>query len=292
VPRQFFTLGLPLLFPLTVVGLALLARRDRRLGLVLWAWTLPNLLLYTAYYWAPDDIAYTRFFLSIYPPLLLGMAWLLTRPLRGLEGPRRWVRPALALAVVLACGAFGLRQGLPVLKSIHQDQRQAWDAGAAALAVAPPGSAFFGPPQALFYLQYLGKGYLLYSRALFVPHTLARLDNVSPRAPNPLQPERARALYKLLKRRKPIGMLRLERNLAAAALSQGRRVFLIMPPREPVWARFASPDLDAGDRRSFHLQPVAHWTGWQPAEPEHERKTLGWELLEVTASSTPAAGPT
>lgn len=288
---QLFTLGLPLLFPLAVVGLVLLTLRNRRLGIVLWAWTLPNLLLYMAYYWAPDDIAYTRFFLSIYPPLVLGMAWLLTRPLRGLEGTSRWVQPAIALAVVLACGAFGARESLPVLKSIHEDQRQAWDAGAAAFAAAPPGSAFFGPPQALFYLQYAGDGYLLYSRALFVPHTIPRLGNVNPRSPNPLQPERARALYKLLKRRKPTGMLRLERNLAAAALDQGRRVFLIAPPAEPAWTQFASPDLDEGDRRSFHLRPLARWTGWQEAEPGKERKTLDWELLEVTASPRPAAGP-
>ncbi len=288
VLRQFFTLGLPLLFPLTVVGLALLTLRDRRLGVVLWAWTLPNLLLYTAYYWTAGDITYTRFFLSIYPPLVLGMAWLLTRPLRGLEGPRRWAQPAVALAVVLACGAFGVRESLPVLKGIQQDQRQAWEAGVAALAAAPPGSVFFGPQQALFHLQYVGDDYLLYSRALFVPQTLARLDNVDPRAPNPLQPERARALYKLLKRRKPVGMLRLERNLAAAALSRGRRVFLIAPPEEPVWSQFASPDLDPGDQRSFHLQPLAHWIGWQRAEPGGQKKTLGWELLEVTASSRPS----
>jgi 4-amino-4-deoxy-L-arabinose transferase-like glycosyltransferase len=288
VLRQFFTLGLPLLFPLAVAGLALLTLRERRLGIVLWAWVLPNLLLYMAYYWAPDDIAHTRLFLSIYPPLALGMAWLLTRPLPLADGVRRWLQPALALALVLSCGAFGVREGLPVLTSIRQDQQQAWDAGAAALAAAPAGSAFFGPQQVLLYLQYVGRDYRLYSRALFVPHTIARLENVSPRAPNPLQPERARALYKLLKRRKPVGMLRLERNLAAAALSEGRRVFLVMPPREPSWRQFASPDLDAGDRRSFHLQPLAHWIGWQEAGPDHERRTLGWELLEVTVSSRPA----
>jgi 4-amino-4-deoxy-L-arabinose transferase-like glycosyltransferase len=292
VLRQFFTLGLPLLFPLAIVGLALLTLHQRRLGIVLWAWTLPNLLLYTSYYWAPNDIAYTRLFLSIYPPLALGMAWLLTRPLPLADGARRWLQPALALALVLGCGAFGVRQALPVLTSIQQDQQQAWNAGAAALAAAPAGSAFFGPQQVLLYLQYVGRDYRLYSRGLFVPHTIARLRNVSSRAPNPLQPERAQELYQLLKERKPVGLLRLERKLAATALSEGRRVFLIMPAEEPAWREFARPDLDGRDRRSFHLQPVAHWIGWQETGPGNERKTLGWELLEVTVSSRPAAGPT
>ena len=45
--RQLFTLGLPLLLPLAVLGLAApRLARERRLGLVLWAWPLPNLLLY------------------------------------------------------------------------------------------------------------------------------------------------------------------------------------------------------------------------------------------------------
>jgi 4-amino-4-deoxy-L-arabinose transferase-like glycosyltransferase len=273
VLRQLFFLGLPLLFPLAVLGLALLAWRERRLGLVLWAWALPGLLLYAAYYWAVDDVAYTRFFLTLLPPLVLGIAWLLTRPLPGPEWLRRRVQPALALALVLACGAYGVREALPILRGIHEDQTLARDTAAAALAVAPAGSVFFGPVQPLLYLQYAGDEYRLYGRNLFLPQAIERLGRRDPRAPNPLQPERARMLYKLLKRRKPVGLLRLQRNLAADALSQGRRVFLIQPVGDAVGARFASPELDPRDSRSFALHPVSRWTGW--------------EMLEVTVDSRP-----
>jgi 4-amino-4-deoxy-L-arabinose transferase-like glycosyltransferase len=258
VLHQLFTLGLPLLFPLAVLGLALLAWRERRLGLVLWAWLLPGLLLYAAYYWAVDDVAYSRFFLTLLPPLVLGMAWLLTRPLPG--------GPALALVLVLACGAFGVREALPILRGIHQDQQGAWDAAAAALAVAPAGSVFFGPPPPLLYLQYASDGYRLYGRNVFVPQVIERMGLRDPRAPNPLQPERARTLYRLLKGRKPIGLLRLQRNLAADALGQGRRVFLIQPVGDASGTRFASPELDARDSRSFALHPVSRWTGWEMLE--------------------------
>jgi hypothetical protein len=266
VLHQLFFLGLPLLFPLAVLGLALLAWRERPLGLVLWAWVLPSLLLYAAYYWAVDDVAYTRFFLTILPPLALGMAWLLTRPLPGPEWLRRRVQPALALALVLACGACGVREALPILRGIHEDQTLARDTAEAALAVAPAGSVFFGPVQPLLYLQYAGEGYRLYGRNLFLPQAIERLGRRDLRAPNPLQPERARALYKLLKGRKPIGLLRLQRNLAADALGQGRRVFVIQPAGDEAGTRFASPELDPRDSRSFALHPVSRWTGWEMLE--------------------------
>ena len=84
-------------------------------------------------------------------------------------------------------------------------------------------------------------------------------------------------LYRLLKGRKPLGLLRLQRNLAADALGQGRRVFLLQPAGDDTGTRFASPELDPRDSRSFALHPVSRWAGW--------------EMLEVTVGSRPAADP-
>src|SRR4029077_15949908 len=63
--RQLSSLGLPVVLPLGILGLVILAVRERHLAAILWAWLLPNLVLYTAYYWAleNDQIAYLRFFL-------------------------------------------------------------------------------------------------------------------------------------------------------------------------------------------------------------------------------------
>ncbi len=292
---QLFTLGLPLLLPLGVLGLLLLAFQkspgERRLGAVLWAWALPNVLLYISYYWTLGGVTYIRFFLTAFPPLVLGMAWLLTRPLPGgAPGWRRWGQP-VAAALVLACGAFGVREILPVLKSDQQDRQEVESAAASTLPLAPAGSVLFGPQPALLYLQYAGD-YRLYSRNLFILRWIARLRNVDPMAPNALQPERAENLYKLLKGRKNVGLWRLQRNLAADALGQGRRVFVIAPAEEAGWTRFAAPDLDGVDQRSFELRPLASWTGWGPARPTGaERETFDWELQEVTAGAAPAAAP-
>jgi 4-amino-4-deoxy-L-arabinose transferase-like glycosyltransferase len=289
VLRQLSTLGLPLLFPLAALGLALLMARGRRSALVLWAWVLPSLLLYTAYYWAVDDVAYTRFFLTILPPLALGMAWLLTRPLPGPEWLRRRVQPALALALVLACGAYGVREALPILRGVQEDQTVARDTAAAALAAAPAGATFFGPVQPMLYLQYAGDGYRLYGRNVFLPQAVERLGRRDPRAPNPLQPKRARALYRRLKGRKPVGLLRLQRTLTADALGEGRRVFVILPAGDAAATRFASPELDDRDARSFALRPVSRWAGWEEGDGPAGRRPMVWEMLEVTMS--PARAP-
>jgi 4-amino-4-deoxy-L-arabinose transferase-like glycosyltransferase len=288
--RQLFTLGLPLLLPLAVLGLALLAWRQRRLGIVLWAWLLPNTLLYTAYYWAleNDGVNYLRFFLSVFPPLALGLGWLLTRPLPGPVWIGKWAQPALVLAVVLACGAYGAREIAPLLASDRGDRQAARAVGEAALANAPAGSAIFGPQNSLLALQYAGD-YRLYSRTLFVRRAILELGQIDPKRPNALQPERAQALFQRLGSLSNPELLRLERNLMAAALASGRRVFLIAPAAaNRAWLRFADPDLDAADGRSFVTRQAASWTA--PGGESEGRGAAGeeagveWALFEVTTS--------
>jgi len=66
--------GLFLTLPLGVMGLILLLARNWRLAAVLWAWALPGVLAYTAYYYAPETsaaggVAYARFFPDHVPRL-------------------------------------------------------------------------------------------------------------------------------------------------------------------------------------------------------------------------------
>jgi hypothetical protein len=191
----------------------------------------------------------------------------------------------MAAVLVLACAAFGVRAGVPLLQGSHEGQLEAWHAEKAALAVAPPGSVFFGPQQALLHLQFVGDGYRLYSRTLFATRRVQRMGNWDPRAPSTFQPERARALYQLLKDRTRAGMWRLQRDLAAEGIGQGRRVFLIAPGWDPGWTRFAAPDLGRLDHRAFELHPLAQWTGWdENPEKPGEREEEDWQLIEVTMS--------
>src|SRR5947199_5578008 len=107
------------------------------------------------------------------------------------------------------------------------------------LGLAPPGSAVFGIQDEILHLQFAGD-YRLYSRNLFVHHFIAELGRIDGRAPNALQPERAQALFSRLRGRSRPELARLERDLMAAQLRQGRRVFLLSPVQNQHWLEFAN----------------------------------------------------
>jgi 4-amino-4-deoxy-L-arabinose transferase-like glycosyltransferase len=79
--RQMNTYGLAGVFPLALAGLGWMFWWNWRAALVLTAWIVPCLLIYTFYYWAPDgwSIGYLRFFTTILPALALCFFWLMSR---------------------------------------------------------------------------------------------------------------------------------------------------------------------------------------------------------------------
>ena len=117
--------GLFLTLPLGVMGLILLFARNWKLALVLWAWVLPTVLLYFAYYWyLPADhlgIGSMRFLLTVFPPLALGAAWCMTRLVPAAPYSNRMLRwvvaPLAALVIVLGAGAFNIYSALPMLEN-------------------------------------------------------------------------------------------------------------------------------------------------------------------------------
>ncbi len=79
--RQLNTGALFFTLPLGVIGVAFMFAWSARFAAMLTAWILPSVLLYTAYYWAPDrggldpGVGYMRFFLTIMPALVLAAMW-------------------------------------------------------------------------------------------------------------------------------------------------------------------------------------------------------------------------
>jgi 4-amino-4-deoxy-L-arabinose transferase-like glycosyltransferase len=283
--RLLATLGLPVLLPWGALGLTALALREGRPAAVLWAWLLPNLLLYTAYYWGlqTEAVNCLRFFLTILPPLALGAAWLLT--LTWHDRPLRWPQAAVVLALFLTSAGLGVRLALPLFWDDWQEALDMERGGKAVLAFAPPGSAVLGPQNEILHLQFVGN-YRLYSRNLFVRSFIAELRKVDGRSPDALQPERAQALFSLLRGRDKLELARLERGLMAAQIHQGRRVFLIAPVQSQHWTEFASPGLNASDGLRFATRRLALWRGPGEERPDGEREPGGadWQLLEVTAA--------
>jgi hypothetical protein len=71
------------------------------------------------------------------------------------------------------------------------------------------------------------------------------LAKVRPGEPNPLQPERARALYDRLKDYGNRDLALLQRGLVVRALDGGQRVFVIAPASAGSgWLRFGRADLE------------------------------------------------
>jgi hypothetical protein len=84
-------LGLSVLFPLALAGMGIALRRDPRVGGFMAVATLPTLLLYGAYYWFIADptpwwqpyslgsLLYLRFFLGVFPMLVIAALWFVER---------------------------------------------------------------------------------------------------------------------------------------------------------------------------------------------------------------------
>ena len=75
VVRTFDDLELFFVVPFALAGLALVFRRSWRVGVLLLAWLVPGVLLYTSYYWSMEfDVAYARFYLTFLPALCVAAA--------------------------------------------------------------------------------------------------------------------------------------------------------------------------------------------------------------------------
>jgi 4-amino-4-deoxy-L-arabinose transferase-like glycosyltransferase len=128
--QQIYLYASFLVMPLGLVGLILLFRSSARLGFAMLMWFLPGVLLYTSYYWGGQmpGIAFIRFFLTMVPALIVGMAWLLrsatfgARPFLLEETPCRGsiAGPFAAGLLTAAAAAVGLMISLPDLERQHR----------------------------------------------------------------------------------------------------------------------------------------------------------------------------
>ena len=117
VVRTFDDLELFFVIPFALAGLALAFRRSWRVGVLLLAWLVPGVMLYTSYYWSMDfDVSYARFYLSFLPALCVGAAVAFHDGLLGARVGgtgeatagrwRQWVPAVEVLAAAAAVAAF------------------------------------------------------------------------------------------------------------------------------------------------------------------------------------------
>ncbi len=142
--------GLFFIAPIGFVGLIVMFRKLPMVATLLTLWFVPSVLLYTAYYWAPDQwgVAYSRFILTELPALIIAAAWLLSRLMSDqptgepVEVPRvSFIRPlagVLMLAVGLATTIWISRHYSPMSDSFW------WLTAAPAATIAVAGFLMLG----------------------------------------------------------------------------------------------------------------------------------------------------
>jgi hypothetical protein len=223
--RELNTTGLLFTLPFAVLGGVAMWRRDWRTSLLLALWAVPNLVLYTAYYWAPNDpstISYLRFTLTVFPALaaaaVLGMTWL-----TDTGGPLATV--AVGVVVAVGCGA-GLYTALDNVTVEAATNRAVLRGAQTVIGVAPTGSVVFGPDRLLNYLQLAGD-YRLYDTQQFNRQAIQLLGTIDPNAPTGLQPQRAEAIYAAHRDESDAQLMAHEARLVTDALAAGRRVFVV-----------------------------------------------------------------
>ena len=108
VLRTFDGLELYFVIPFAIAGLALVFRRNWRVGLLLLGWLVPGVVLYTSYYWSMNfDVAYARFYLTFLPALCVAAAVAFHDGLLGgaASATARAGRPWSTIVQVLAASA-------------------------------------------------------------------------------------------------------------------------------------------------------------------------------------------
>jgi hypothetical protein len=302
--RHLYNTGLFFVLPFSVLGLIWMWRWNWRIALVLWAWVVPNLLVYSAYYWAPDGswIAYLRFFLTIMPALALAAVWSFVNIAQlaatsTVERPSLVPKLAIAVLLLIGCGV-NLNTALAEMELDLRTTSAINMTGQQVLKACPADSLIFAPNQTLNYLQLIGD-YRLYDIQQFNRAMVQSMAHVDPDEPNGLQPQRAMEMYDRLKDFSEQQLINEQNALMTEALTSGKRVFFVMSkPMTPQFMRFVP-------RRLFQTNVVASWDelpvvravrrqqfGFAkalptPAMAAAEQRSIVWQILEITPAPPP-----
>jgi hypothetical protein len=302
--RQLGTIALYCIFPFSVIGLLAMLGRNWRVGLVLAAWAVPCILVYTFYYWAPDPLAmqqgnfigYMRFFLTILPALVMMAFWLFDQIGQFLSQKSTagaWASPwafriaqlsfgivtLIAIAVHLQTSTFAAEVDQNNRLMLQTNTQQV-------LATAPAGSVIFAQDNPLLHHLQFERDYTLYTGETFNKGFIDQLPQMDPDEPQGWEPGRRDALYKRLKDLSQAQLDEDQRRLMTMALDAGRRVFFIIPRRDNDPPPLRARRLNQADVREFRRMFPGGEMIRRFATPDR------FELNLVAAWQTPIVRPT
>jgi 4-amino-4-deoxy-L-arabinose transferase-like glycosyltransferase len=310
--QQIYLYGSFLVMPLGFVGLILLCRASARLGLAMLLWFLPGVLLYTSYYWGSQmpGVAFLRFFLSMVPALIIGMAWLLrsatfgaiTRPVEG-RTRGSFAGPIAAGLLTAAAASVGLMISLPDLERQHRgNMNLAYSAHFALAKIHPkklPATQAGAPviiaddglfPQFLQLLQFTSDGdfyttdsFDLRFNGGFGMMGFTQNGKGDQDAPVLLQQKRIDYMSKFFKGKSAADLVEAQHAMLNSAFANHRPVFAILTPSQ----------LNGFKRRfitdSYELVELDHWA--EPCSirfPEDEPPDRGKRNTSQRSALAPA----
>ena len=276
---------------LAIPGGVLLWRQNRRQALLTLLWLLPLLLLYPAYYWAPEErhIGFLRFLLPVFAPALL-LAVVAVRGLAAWPSLGTWPRVLAAGSILLVQGGWGTLATLDQAEQVRQPSLRVAAAADPIAEHVPDGAIIIANQNLHNYLDYLGR-WRLYPDEIFFPNRLRQMTaRADDDGPSGLQRKRALWLKENLadlSGREYHGRIDL---LLRNHLAAGHRIFFAMPPGDAgqlrrQWLRTYDlavvAELDAAMPSPWLPMRSAPRPG-RPA-PDKANPNLRLTLLELTA---------
>jgi hypothetical protein len=265
--------GLYFVAPIGLLGLIAMLFLHARAAILLIAWVLPNLLLYGAYYWAPNaSISFGRFFYSQFPAIVVAAAWLMCTFVRERGTSSAW-RRSMATVAIACVVAFAV--AVPALRMTRTPDQLASGVAIAAqsrnttnlaamtrdlLRVAPSGSVVVSERTLAQHFQFAGD-WLVVDHEMFnhgvMRGQIDRKRREDADDPDPIDPGRIESL-KAFYADKDDGKMLLEFDrLAKQAFDRGQKVVIVL--REANWtpfqARFVNGRFEATTRVQFHEAP-------------------------------------
>lgn len=268
LPLMLRTLSLPayglgLVFPLGLVGLALLLVRNRPKALLLGLWSLPILIVYTAYYFYLDDkplgrVLWVRFFLTAYPPLIVSALALLLHA-------TPWRRTGLFLATLMTLASLtwnvrseGMRKELI---SLRNGQSFSLGIGTMVHATLPPGSAIIGAGWTPYFIDYMGDYHVYYPNDWNLTTIKNRVKEAdSPGGVHGFQIQRAQKTKRLYGGKSATQIDEIVRDIVREHLAKGRIVAVVCSRGEQAgWQRRLGPAFALRQRG----QPTGDWAVYE-----------------------------
>jgi hypothetical protein len=264
--------GLILLFPLGLVGLAYLATHDAQRGLFLGLWAVPGLLLYSAYYWAPqgEGPGYVRFFVSVFPPLILSALTLLCFAVRA----RPWWWEVGLGAFVAVVATANLREATRQLDRQMIRLMFAKDTADTVREKLKDGAVIVASDRLLNFVEFAGNWHL-YALETFDRGAIQnRIKNLKNNDPRPFQRRKAEKLAETQGNKTDSELTQEQRDLINRRLAEGLEVAMILPKDSYRRARGR-----LGDK--FEFDSLTEWAEIRPGQKDNDLNYTSWALYQI-----------